>query len=405
MTMSKQENSQKPAVEVADILKQHIVDYQKDYSLFPDHYKIVYDMLNCRTAYLGGHIEQCDQCGTQRIWYNSCRNRHCPKCQHMPRQRWLEARKNELLPTIYFHTVFTLPHELNPLILSNKRVMLNILFKSVADTLLAFGKNPKNALGGKLGFIAVLHTWDQLLNDHFHLHCLIPGGAVSNDWSRWIPCKNDYLFNEQALALIFRGKFIDRMRKAYQRGKLHFTGKCASLKTQQGFKHLIDRLYLKRWVVCAKEPIKQSENVLEYVARYTHRVAISNHRLVSLENREVTFTYKNRKTDKIEEKTIEAVEFIRRFLLHQLPLGFVKIRHYGFLANRDRKKNVAKIRQLHGLPKIDKHEQESIQEMMLALTGIDISLCPCCGEGRMKIIEEIPLYTGICANDIIRPPN
>jgi hypothetical protein len=195
------------------------------------------------------------------------------------------------------------------------------------------------------------------------------------------------------------------MRKAFESGKLHFPGKCASFQSQKGFKRLCDRLYLKRWVVYAKEPIKHSENVLEYVARYTHRVAISNHRLVSLENGKVTFTYKNRKTDQIEEKTIEAVEFIRRFLLHQLPVGFVKIRHYGFFANRDRKKNVAKIRQLHGLPKLEKAEKESIQEMMLALTGIDISLCPCCGEGKMKIIEEIPLYTGLCANDIIRPPN
>ena len=249
--MSKQENSQKPSVEVADILKLHIVDYQNDYPLFPEHYKIVYDLLNCRTAYLGGHIEQCDHCGAERILYNSCRNRHCPKCQHMPRQRWLEARKNELLPAVYFHTVFTLPHELNLLILSNKKVMLHILFKSVAETLLAFGKNPKNGLGGKLGFIAVLHTWDQLLNDHFHLHCLIPAGAVSNDWGRWIPCKNGYLFNEEALSLVFRGKFIDSMREAYQRGKLHFAGKCASLKTQEGFQRLIDRLYLKRWVVYA----------------------------------------------------------------------------------------------------------------------------------------------------------
>ena len=397
--MNKQENSPKPSV--ADILKNHIVDYQITYWLLPEHYKIVYDLLNCRTAYLGGHIEQCTHCGSQRILYNSCRNRHCPKCQHMPQQRWLEARKTELLPTIYFHNVFTLPHELNPLILSNKKVMFNILFKSVAETLLSFGKNPQNGLGGKLGFIAILHTWDQLLNDHFHLHCLIPGGAVSDDWSRWISCKNDYLFNKEALSLVFRGKFIDLMTKAYESGKLSFPGKSESLKTPQGFKHLTDSL----WVVHAKQPIKHSEYVLEYVARYTHRVAISNHRLVSLKNGKVTFTYKNRKTKQILKTIIDAVEFIRRFLLHQLPNGFVKIRHYGFLANRDRKKNVAKIRQLHGLPKIEKAEQESVQEMMLALTGIDISLCPCCGEGKMKIVEDIPLYTGICANDIIRPPN
>jgi hypothetical protein len=403
--ITKLENSKKPSIEVADIFSNHIVDYQLTYSLFPEHYKIVYDLLNCRTAYLGGHIEQCDHCGAERILYNSCRNRHCPKCQHVPRQRWLEARRAELLPTLYFHNVFTLPHELNPLILSNKKVMLNILFKSVAETLLAFGKNPKNALGGKLGFISILHTWDQLLNDHFHLHCLIPGGAVSDDWSCWIPCKNDYLFNEQALSLVFRGKFIDLMIKAYESGKLHFPGKCASFQTPEGFKQLTDRLYLKNWVVHAKEPIKHSELVLEYVGRYTHRVAISNHRLVSIEDGKVTFTYKNRKTNQIEKTCIGAVEFIRRFLLHALPDGFVKIRHYGFLANRDRTKNIAKIRQLHGLPKTEKSEEKSVQQMMLALTGIDISLCPCCGEGKMQTIAQIPQYTGLCANDIIRAPN
>jgi len=323
----------------------------------------------------------------------------------MPRERWLEARRAELLPVIYFHNVFTLPHELNPLILSNKAVMLDILFKSVSETLLVFGRNPENGLGGKLGFIAILHTWDQLLNAHFHLHCLTPGGAVSDDWTRWIACKNDYLFNHEALSLVFRGKFIDHMKKAYKKGKLHFPGRCASYKTPQGFKQLIDSLYSKKWVVHVKESIKRSEYVLEYLGRYTHRVAISNHRLVSLEDGKVTFTYKNRKTEQIQQTTIKAVEFIRRFLLHALPNGFVKIRHYGFLANRNKRKNLAKIRLLHALPEIGKIAEKSVEEMMLSLTGNDISLCPCCGKGKMQVIGEIPKYTGICAKDIIRPPN
>jgi hypothetical protein len=361
-------HDQKPSVEIADILREHIGDYQQTHSLFHEQYKIVYDMLNCRTAYLGGHIQKCDHCGTERIMYNSCRNRHCPKCQNMPRERWLDARREELLPVNYFHNVFTLPHELNPLILSNKAVMLGILFKAVSETLLAFGRNPQNGLGGKLGFITILHTWDQLLNAHFHLHCLTPGGAVSDDWTRWIACKNDYLFNHEALSLVFRGKFIDHMNRAYKKGKLHFSGRCASYETPQGFKQLTDSLYSNKWVVHVKEPIKRSEYVLEYLGRYTHRVAISNHRLVSLKDGKVTFTYKNRKTQKIQQTTIEAVEFIRRFLLHALPNGFVKIRHYGFLANRNRRKNLAKIRQL-------------------------------------QVVGEIPKYTGICAKDIIRPPN
>jgi hypothetical protein len=398
-------NDEKSSLEVAHILREHIVDYQQTYSLRLEHYKVVYDLLNCRTQYLGGHIERCDHCGTERIMYNSCRNRHCPKCQNVPRERWLEARKEELLPVIYFHNVFTLPHELNPLILSNKAIMLDILFKSVSETLLVFARNSKNGLGGRLGFIAILHTWDQLLNAHFHLHCLIPGGAVSDDWTRWMSCKNDYLFSHEALSLVFRGKFIGHLNKAYKKGKLQFPGRCASYETSQGFKNLIDSLYSKKWVVHLKEPIKRPEYVLEYLGRYTHRVAISNHRLVSLEDGQVTFTYKNRKTEQIQQTTIEAVEFIRRFLLHALPNGFVKIRHYGFLANRNRGNNLAKLRQLHALPQNAKTAEKSIQEMMLSLTGADISLCPCCGKGKMQLIGEIPKYTGICAKDIIQPPN
>ena len=283
--------------------------------------------------------------------------------------------------------------------------MLDILFKSVSETLLVFGRNPENGLGGKLGFIAILHTWDQLLNAHFHLHCLIPGGAVSDHWIRWIACKNDYLFNHEALSLVFRGKFIHHMNKAYRKGKLHFPGRCSSFETPQGFKQLIDSLYSNKWVVHLKEPIKRSEYVLEYLGRYTHRVAISNHRLVSLKDGQVTFTYKNRKTEKIQHTTIEAVEFIRRFLLHALPNGFVKIRHYGFLANRNRTKNLVKIRQLHALPPIGKIAEKSVEEMMLSLTGNDINLCPCCGKGKMQLVGEIPRYNGICPKDIIRPPN
>jgi hypothetical protein len=396
---------QRPPLEVADILRDHIVDYQQTYSLCPEHYKIVYDLLNCRTKYLGGHVERCDHCGIERMIYHSCRNRHCPKCQNIPRERWLEARRAELLPVLYFHNVFTLPHELNPLILSNKTVMLNILFKSVSETLLVFGRNPQNGLGGKLGFIVILHTWDQLLKAHFHLHCLIPGGAVSDDWTRWVACKNNYLFNHEALSLVFRAKFIDHLKKAYKNDKLHFPGLCASYKAPQGFKQLTACLHSKKWVVHLKEPIKHSENVLEYLGRYTHRIAISNHRLVSLEDGQVTFTYKNRKTGQIQQTTIAAVEFIRRFLLHALPNGFVKIRHYGFLANRNRTKNLDKIRQLHNLPQIAKITEKSVQEMMHSLTGIDINVCPCCGKGKMQFIGEIPKYTGTCAKDIIRPPN
>ena len=276
---------------VAHILKKHIAHYQKQYPLWWEHRKIVYDLLNCRTEYLGGHIDRCNQCGAMRIAYHSCRNRHCPTCQHLPRERWLEQRKREILSTDYFHVVFTLPHTLNAVILNNKKVMFTILFKAASHTLLTFGDN---TLGGKLGFIATLHTWDQKLNAHFHLHCLVAGGAVSPDGSSWIPCKGSYLFNERALSLVFRGKFMDLMKKACQREDLKFTG--------DEYNRLKARLYEKPWIIDVREPVKRPEHVLDYLARYTHRVAIANSRIKALTNGMVTFTFKNRKKKKTERE-------------------------------------------------------------------------------------------------------
>lgn len=396
--------SKKSHIEVADIIREHIGDYQNKYTLTFGQYKVVYDLLNCRTEYLGGHIERCDHCGAERIAYNSCRNRHCPKCQNIPREKWIEARKSELLPVIYFHNIFTLPHDLNSLILSNKKVMLNILFKSVSETLLTFGNNPNKGLGGKLGFITILHTWDQLLNAHFHLHCVIPGGAISNDWMCWNPSKDDYLFNVEALSLVFRGKFIDYMTKAYHKGTLSFSGISASFGSPEGFQKLKDRLYSHNWVVYSKEPLTCPDNVLEYLGRYTHRVAISNSRIISLEDGKVTFKYKNRKTNQMDETTLDAVEFIRRFLLHTLPKGFVRIRHFGFLANRNKRANLKKIRQVLGVSLgSDQYIEKSLEEIMLQLTGIDITMCPICKRGKMHVVEEIPEGTGLSAAHIIKP--
>lgn len=364
---------------VADILRKHIGDYQNQYSLWSEHRKIVSDLLNCRTAHLGGHIERCNHCGTVRITYHSCRNRHCPRCQHMPRERWLEKRKDEILPVSYFHVVFTLPHELNTIILNNKEVMLNILFKAASQTLLTFGENE---LGGKLGFIATLHTWDQKLKAHFHLHCLIAGGAVSKDGARWTPCKGNYLFNKEALSMVFRGKFIHHMSHACQ---------CEKLKLSDNkYKKLKHNLYAKKWIVDVRDPVKNPEHVLEYLARYTHRVAIANSRITALQDGIVTFTAKNRKKNKTEPVTITAVEFIRRFLLHSLPKSFVRIRHYGFLSNRNRTANLNAIRQLMGLSPPPTKEMTSLEEMMQKLTGIDITICPCCNKGRMQPVVEIP---------------
>jgi hypothetical protein len=377
---------EKKTPEIADILYHHMDDYKAKYPLWPEHRKIVSDLLNCRTARLGGHIERCDTCGAVRIAYHSCRNRHCPKCQHMPRERWLEKRKDEILPVSYFHVVFTLPHELNTIILNNKRVMLNILFKAASQTLLTFGENE---LGGRLGFIATLHTWDQKLKAHFHLHCLIAGGAVSKDGAYWTSCKGNYLFNKKALSLVFRGKFMDRMSKACQDNKLKFNG---------GYRQLKDKLYAKKWIIDVRDPVKNPEHILEYIARYTHRVAIANSRITGLKDGMVTFTAKNRKKNKTEPVTITAVEFIRRFLLHSLPKGFVRIRHYGFLANRNRTENLNTIRRLMGLSPPPTKEMTSLEEMMQKLTGIDITICPCCSNGKMQFFAQIPKYRA-------RPPN
>ena len=374
-------------VEVADILRKHIADYQDRYPLWPQQRKIVFDLLNCRTAHLGGHIDRCSNCGMMRIAYHSCRNRHCPTCQHVPRERWLEQRKKEILPTDYFHVVFTLPHELNSVILNNKKVMLNILFKAASQTLLSFGEN---ALGGKLGFIATLHSWDQKLKAHFHLHLLVAGGAVLKDGSSWRPLKGDYLFNQQALSLVFRGKFMEHMDRACQRKNLKFAG--------DQYKKLKARLYDKNWIIDVRDPVKKPDHVLEYLARYTHRVAIANSRIKELKDGMVTFTYKNRKKGRTEALTITAVEFIRRFLLHSLPRGFVRIRHYGFLANRNRSQNLSAIRRLMGVSDPPEKHFASVEEMMQKLTGIDINLCPGCHKGRMQLFLEIP-------KGVARPPN
>jgi hypothetical protein len=396
-------SSKRHGVEVADIMRHDIKQYLTQYKMPPAHYKVVADIINCRTSYLGGHVERCDHCQFERISYNSCRNRHCPKCQCLSKERWLKARGAELLPTRYFHAVFTLPHDLNPVILSNKAKMLNMLFKAVSDTLLTFGRNPDNGLSGQLGIIAVLHTWDQKLRDHFHLHCLIPAGALGKD--HWTHCRNDFLFPVKALSIVLRKKYMDLFARAYRQNALIFPGKTKKIAALSGYRQLVDRCYLNKWVVDIREPIASPEHVLDYLGRYTHRVAISNNRIVSMENGKVSFTYKDRKAGQTKIECIEAVEFIRRFLLHVLPKRFMKVRHYGFLANRNKKQNVQRCRRLLGLssqmpPVVD----ESIQEVMLRLTGTDIYQCTHCKKGKMTVIKKIRKGTGESAYSIVHPP-
>ncbi len=284
--------------------------------------------------------------------------------------------------------------------------MLTILFRSVSETLHAFGLNPDNGLGGKLGFTAILHTWDQLLNDHFHLHCLVPGGALSLDKSEFLQCENGYLFPAAALSKVYRGKFLDYFNQAYEKNELIFPGATAILGSKRGFKGLVNTLWSKDWVVDIQDPVKKPEYVLEYLARYTHRVAISNDRIQSLQDGKVTFKYKDRERNQIKETTIDAVEFIRRFLLHVLPIRFTRIRHYGFLANRYKKENIGAIRLLLGLNKeLPEVVEKSVQELMLKLTGVDTTLCPFCGKGRMEKRAKIPKHTGRSSFHIIHPPN
>jgi hypothetical protein len=345
----------------------------------------------CRTAELGGHVEACPACGFERVAYDSCRNRHCPKCQSLAKAEWLEARQAELLPVGYFHAVFTLPHEINPVALSNKAVVFDLLFRAVSETLLEFGADPEQGLGGLVGFTAILHTWDQKLLDHFHLHVLIPAGALAGDRQTWIAARPNFLFPVRALSKTFRGKFIDYFQRAFQAQALLFPGQTAALGTSEGFAGLIQSLWEKDWVVYCKASFQSPEQTLDYLGRYTHRVAISNHRLVTVANGYVTFQYRDRSQDNTcKEMTLTADEFIRRFLLHVLPAGFMRIRHFGFLANRRKKENLARIRELLGTRSAEPVVvAQTTRERMLELIGLDITRCPACQKGAMLRVREI----------------
>jgi predicted Zn-ribbon and HTH transcriptional regulator len=375
--------------ELADIFRAHGESYRHDHPLPVSHLKVMQAVERCRTAALGGHLEQCDSCGYERPAYNSCRNRHCPKCQSLAKAKWLDKQKSELLPVGYFHLVFTLPHELNALILTNKKILLSHLFKAVGETLVDFGRT---RLGGQIGLITVLHTWDQTLLDHFHLHCLVPAGALSFDQKRWSPARKNFLFPVKALSVVFRGKFLDLLTSAFYRNKLLFVGQSACLADPVAFKLLIDALRKKPWIVYAKKPFGSPVHVLDYLGRYTHRVALSNDRILSAHSREVTFSYRDRKNhDRKKTMTLDAHEFIRRFLLHVIPKGFVRVRHSGVLANRS-KSLLSKCRQLLDLgPAVPKLPKKSVHELMLELTGIDITRCPLCQKGTLVLLAELPV--------------
>jgi len=315
------EKSKRP--ELADIFRQYSESFQRTQGVSSYEQKIIRAVSLCRTQELGGHLDRCNACGFERPAYNSCRNRHCPKCQSLAKARWLERQTAELLPVGYFHLVFTLPHELNRLILANKKIVLSLVFKAVSETLLEFGRS---RFGGTLGILTVLHTWDQTLKDHFHLHCLVPAGALSFDRSRWIAARKNFLFPVKALSRVFRGKFLALLKHRIDRVKIASIDNEVKISRQ------------KNWIVYAKKPFGSPHTVLDYLGRYTHRVALSNDRILDIENGQVTLSYRDRKDgDRKKTMVLEAHEFIRRFLLHVLPDGFMRIRHFGFLANRSKK--------------------------------------------------------------------
>lgn len=399
------ESKQTEDVEIADIFRRHINDYQKRYKLHPDHFKVVSDIMECRTEFLGGHIHVCSECSHEIELYNSCGNRHCPKCQTVAKARWLESRKKELLPVPYFHTVFSLPHEINPLALCNKRIIYNLLFKSVSDTMLAFGKNPKNGLGGKLGLTGILHTWDQQLNDHIHLHCLVPGGVLSSDKSEFITGKDSFLFPVKALSKVFRAKFMEGLQDAFEKRKLKFPGRTANLETSAGFRAMTHELWSKEWVVYSKPPFSGPKTVLEYMARYTHRVAISNYRIRACEDGKVTFTWRDRRKNITKTMSLDAVEFIRRFLLHVVPRRFMRIRHFGLFANRCKKKNIQLCLELLDKEAEKVQPAKTVEDIMLELTGKDILCCPICKKGTLVKMYEIKKHLfGSGGYDFIAPP-
>jgi hypothetical protein len=381
-------------LEVADIFRAHGEAYRQRHRLSGGQRRVMRAIEACRTAALGGHMTQCDHCGAQVVRYHSCRNRHCPKCQTLAKVQWVEARQQDLLPVPYFHCVFTLPHRLNALAQGNPRQLYSLLFQSAAETLQTFGRDPR-WLGGELGITMVLHTWNQGLEHHIHVHCVVTGGALAPEGDRWIATKRrNFLFPVKALSRVFRSKYLDALEAAYRQGKLQCTGATQSLSAPEGFGRLLDALFTQDWVVYAKAPFGSAPQVLSYLGRYTHRVAISNNRLVALHDGQVSFQWRNaHQRNTLAIMTLEAEEFIRRFLLHVLPRGFMRIRHYGIVGNRCRKLQLSACRHLLEQPEPLPRSPESVAGLMHRLTGRDIDRCPHCHTGRLEVIMTIyPLW-------------
>lgn len=395
------------ALELADILRAYTPAFLDTYgdTTSPEQRRVLRDLVRCRTAELGGHVEACDGCGHQRIAYNSCRNRHCPRCQAAARAAWLDERAAELLPTEYFHVVFTLPADLSPLALQNPRLVYGTLLQASAQSLLQLARDPQH-LGADIGFLSVLHTWGQNLHLHPHVHCVVPGGGIALEGGRWVSCRPGFFLPVRPLGRLFRGKFLTMLRRAYDRGLLGLHGQQQHLADPQAFRELLEACWQKEWVVYAKPPFGGPEQVLKYLARYTHRVAISNQRLVKVEAGQVFFRWKDYAHGNQQKvMALEAVEFIRRFLQHVVPSGFVRIRHYGLLGNRVRAENLARCRALLGLgqgsgaappappPETPPSKQEAPTRPR----------CPVCGQGHMVLVGKVePVRLGGPKAEVVR---
>ena len=384
----------RPRLEVADIVSTHGEDYRNTHPLNKEQLKAMRDIQRCRTAALGGHVDVCDHgCGFMRISYNSCRNRNCPKCQALQSAKWLEKQCERILPTRYFHVIVTFPHQLNPLILHNKEVLYHILFRSAAQSLLELAREWKR-LQAHIGFTAVLHTWNQDMRFHPHLHLVVTAGGLDHCLTKWIETRNKFLVPVKALSAKIRGKFLHYLKLAYRQRKIDFQGSIQDLADPETFGSFVKELYRKKWNLHAKQPFAGPEHVFAYLSQYTHKIAISNHRLVRMTDGSVTFLARD--NDNIAKKrrvTVTAEEFIRRFLLHVLPAGFTKIRHYGLMASRNAKTKLEIARKLlqHARPQAlgtnptsdPLQPARTWQEIFFHVTGVDLTVCPQCGKGRL----------------------
>ena len=379
----------RPALEVADIFRDHGAAWRSANAghVSLDQLKVMSAIERCRTAALGGHVARCEDCAHTLIAYNSCRNRHCPKCQGAAAMEWLAEREAELLPVPYFHVVFTLPAALRDIAYQNKAVVYDLLFKASAETLLTIAADPKH-LGARIGFISVLHSWGSALVHHPHVHMIVPGGGFSPDRSKWIACRPRYFLTVEVLSALFRRLFLQMLLAAHRAGRLQFFGDQAALANKTAFDRYLKPLWKRKWVVYCKRPFAGPRQVLRYLSRYTHRVAISNRRLISADQNSVTFKYKDYRRDgtaRYRIMTLATDEFIRRFLIHVLPRGFHRIRHYGLLAKANHAANIARARELLAIASPAKEPKPS-EPTAADAPRLLPRPCPCCG-GRMIIIE------------------